>query len=276
AAAAASNTANDHNASATATSNTNQNPNNSASETNPESNVSQAQLNSNTSTPSSEFVSPPVPSDDSRLPSTTASNNDNTMFRSLGSIPSSVFVAQSPILLMELDATINGHDTNLGTRALRNFSISDLNVTISDIISNATNVSFNALNRNANTNSAESQSRQDNANGNNTTTAQFSNPPLDSDETSTNGSNQNSTATVNTGTINDNNGRSNQNNSNSSTFNPLRLFSAHFDPFLNCNSTYTMPEILPATEFGPMSLSQPLMQMIGSNAAIMTNIPNNL
>lgn len=221
----ASNTTDDHSASTTATSNTNQNQNNPTSETNPE-NTSQAQPNSNSPSPSNEFVSPPVPSGDDRLPSTTASSNDNSMFRSLGSIPGSVFVAQSPILLMELDATINGHDTNLGTRAIRNFSISDLNVTISDLINNASNVTFNSMSQNPHTNPIEPQSQRDSSNGNNTAT-QFSNPPLDADETSPNMSNQNSaTATVTTNTTN-NNDRSN------SILNPLRMFSAHFDPFLN-------------------------------------------
>lgn len=226
--ASASNVNDDPNASATATTNTNQNQNNSTTETDSE-NVQQR--NSNSSSPSNEFVSPPVPSGDNRLPTNAAPSNNNSMFRSLGSIPGSVFVAQSPILLMEVDATIDGHSTNLGTRAIRNFSISDLNVSFNDLINNASNVAFNAMNQNPNTNPIEPQSQQDSANGINTT-AQFSNPPVDSDEAPTGESNPNSSAAATTGTIN-NNGSSNQNNSNNPMVNPLQLFSARFDPFLN-------------------------------------------
>ncbi|KAI7686394.1 Large proline-rich protein bag6-A [Sarcoptes scabiei] len=170
------------------------------------------------------------------------------------------YPTHSPILLMEVDATINGHRTNLGPRPIPNFSISDLNVTINNLINNASNVTFNTSMSAPPPPPPTSSSSGTNDN----------NQPADSND---DGQNRNNSSTANNA--------SNTANQFASASNTMNLLPLRFDPYLNCNSSYTLPKIRPTSagifeSLNPQVLQQRLSQLFDSDNNIVSNIFNSL
>lgn len=148
---------------------------------------------------------PPMPSISLPIPS---------RFNSLGG--RNVFMAQSPILLMEVDATINGHRTSIGSRSIPNFSISDFNVTVNNLLNNARNFNFVPMNSTGGNNA-----NNDNTSNDSTQSANESNTVEQNNDASTTQSQAN------------NDQQNSTNDSNESTPPQPPPLTIVFDPYLN-------------------------------------------
>lgn len=158
-----------------------------------------------------------------------------------------ILVTQSPIVYMELDTTVNDNRGN----------ILDLNATIGDALASTLRAlgsgtfDLNAATQDINTNQVNVQQQNQNENSGTTETT-TSNSDQQQQETSAENQNSTETTTSNTGTGN------NPRNPN------LRQFLNSFDPFLSCNSNYTLPELHQATvtaDFGRSVVTRAIRDM---------------